>query len=55
MKVKYDGELWNVDTNAGTENFYLARRVNPKYIDFDTTTCEPIPNEHDEYLPKSGV
>lgn len=53
MQVKYNGELWNVDTNAGTENYYCARRVTPKYVDFDTTTCETVSNEHDEYIPKA--
>lgn len=52
MKVKYNNEFWNVDTNAGTEKYYCARRVVPKYIDFDSRTGEPISLEHDEYIPK---
>lgn len=53
MKVKYQDELWNVIENAGMDNYYCARRVTPKYIDFDSTTCEIISLEHDHYLPKS--
>lgn len=52
MKVKYQGEAWNVYDNGGTDNYYLAKRVVPKYIDFDTTTCEPIPMDKEEYIPK---
>lgn len=52
MKVKYQGEEWNVYDNDGNSNYFLAKRVVPRYIDIDPTTCEVISMDRETYIPK---